>query len=379
MVCLSQSLNGQLFTIKIIYLKIMPEGEPKLNQENSGVEQPKTYKPVEGPQFQAPDTNAEELVDKMFDFDPLRSLTDEEMTLVRQYSLEQATEYLENLKHVKPDTGGGVGGGSRGLSGYGNMEEIVKETFNKNGAKVKILDVGCGQGHMLHELKEKLGDRVETHGLAPADDNLLPVDQFHLLHAEYLPKEFNRKFDVIVSQVALDYSLLPHSALKNISDSLAEGGVARISYDYGREHRQWERTTLAENLKNYLVGNNLDKLTSGGRKLIEEGFIREECKKIFMAQASGGQIENVTQEQWQQKLETSTTDYVIREEARRRIGQLSEAAIEDFAKGALPINEKLVKAWTNAVAELIENPELEVKLFYGYRHPARVEFTRKSR
>ncbi len=359
----------------------MPEGEPKPHTKNDSEvsHKPESFedssrKPVERSQFLEPNANAEELVEKMFNFEPVQPLTEEEMALMRQYSLEQAEGYLSLLK----DGRRGVGGGSRGLYQYGNVEEMIAKAFEEKGTKVKILDVGCGQAHMLHELKEKLGDKVETHGLAPVDDEILPIDQFHLLHAEYLPKEFENKFDVITSQVAIDYSLLPHVALRNIARCLAEDGVARVSYDYGREHREWDETTLASNLKNYLQKNKHDKLSAGGIKLIKEGTVREECKKIFMNQTRREEIQGVSQEQWNKMLEDSTQNAAIRQEAEKKVSAMTDVDFDNFAKGALPINEKLVKAWTNAVAELLEDQELKVRVFYGYKHPARVEFRRKN-
>jgi SAM-dependent methyltransferase len=130
--------------------------------------------------------------------------------------------------------------GTRGLEGYlveGGMGvlEIAKQIRERQGRKIRFLDVGHHTGRVASELKKELGEEVETHTLSPIETAKFPgVDNYHRLFAEFLPKEFRRHFDVIVSVRALEYSLFPDAGIRNIAEALAPGGRAVINWFPGR-------------------------------------------------------------------------------------------------------------------------------------------------
>jgi SAM-dependent methyltransferase len=127
------------------------------------------------------------------------------------------------------------GYGSRGLQEYNmNVLQHARELHARKGKTIRVLDVGSADAQMLHELKEKMGNRVETHALNPFDEPRFEVDYYHMLAAEYMPAEFRGYFDLIVSNRALEYVLFPHHALNNIVQAIAPGGRAEIGWD---DHR----------------------------------------------------------------------------------------------------------------------------------------------
>lgn len=139
---------------------------------------------------------------------------------------------LFNLSTIreKSDTHTSPGiAGSRGLKEYPfDVLKEAREARIRLGRTVRVLDVGSNTAQMLGELKAKMRTAVETHSMGPQDVPRSQVDAHHHLMAEYMPAEFRRRFDLIISNRMLEYSLLPNIALQNISQSLAKGGKAFI-------------------------------------------------------------------------------------------------------------------------------------------------------
>ncbi|MFH1391015.1 MAG: methyltransferase domain-containing protein [Candidatus Diapherotrites archaeon] len=307
-------------------------------------------------------------VGKMFGFAPLTSLTAAESSLLRSYvrmSVQNTTAdhikyasmmlsgqarrsvgfgdesqrmtrqtirklYSEGKRFDKTrirytegriTTGKGLGGyGCRGLEEYSfDILKRAREAYKRKGSRIQVLDVGSMTGKMLAELKSKMGDKVETHALSPDDMPKQRVDAYHMLVAERMPKEFRRRFDVIVSNRTLEYSLFPNIALQNIAQSLAPGGKAYLQWHGGRT--VWARE-LRSRLTEFFARYSKAKPSQGAKQIIKEGAAVDK-----------------------QTLTDAQVDAKIKQ------------GIERYGSGA---RQNL--AWCNEIAKLRKSPQFDVQI-----------------
>jgi SAM-dependent methyltransferase len=116
------------------------------------------------------------------------------------------------------------------------------------GARVRMLEIGCGEGRLLLDVLARFGDRVELHGinavrwavitgergLRATNDRyaVIPADTFrrgpsptiHLADAQDLSKFPVADFDLIVSQVVLAHVAHKDRVLQESARLLAGGG-----------------------------------------------------------------------------------------------------------------------------------------------------------
>ncbi|GEM_PF-2669542 len=96
---------------------------------------------------------------------------------------------------------------------------IIKEK-----GKCRILDLGCGSGRFLAQLKRIFGEKVETHGLSIQNPKNPKIDKMHV--GLFETARFAGKFDIIVSNHSLQYALNTSMAVQNACNSLEKGGEA---------------------------------------------------------------------------------------------------------------------------------------------------------
>jgi SAM-dependent methyltransferase len=219
----------------------------------------------------------------------------------------------------------GVGSGSRGLKEYlkeGGIDvlNLAKSAHRQLGRSVRILDVGSETAKMLSELKEKLGSKVELHALNPVNTpREKGVDAYHMLVAECMPIEFRRKFDLIVSHRAMEYTLFPHLALRNIVEALAPGGRADLHWRGGRTYL---RGKLSRQLSTFFSNYKSSKASTGAKQIIKEGMLLDNP--------------NVTNAQVNEKIKRGLKKYGV--SARQNL------------------------AWCNEIARLRNSPNFNVKI-----------------
>ncbi len=121
--------------------------------------------------------------------------------------------------------------------GYFNSKsefrELLEKIRQKAGvSKLIILDIGCGMGKALQDMKE-LDSNIETHGITmEPEPAMFKADYFHYMVAERMPLEFLGKFHLIVSNMAFRYFLFQNIALMNVVKSMANGGYAEIHFSF---------------------------------------------------------------------------------------------------------------------------------------------------
>jgi SAM-dependent methyltransferase len=95
-----------------------------------------------------------------------------------------------------------------GYGGYrydGRWKPVAQQFIEhyKLGPKARILDVGCGKAHLLHELKQLLPDAevtgfdISRHGLADAPETIRPSLSRHRAQDPY--PWGDRHFDLVIS------------------------------------------------------------------------------------------------------------------------------------------------------------------------------------
>ncbi len=158
--------------------------------------------------------------------------------------------------------------GSRGLTGYGfNVLSFMRKAREEKEGSIRVLDVGAGDAIMLNDLKRSMRHTVETHALTLQPVAQRRTDFLHILTAEHMPKAFEGKFDVIVSNRALEYAVLPHLALRNVALALAPGGRAALQWRPGRYRAS---DALGNRVKSFFTSPQRLKPTPGALELIRE-------------------------------------------------------------------------------------------------------------
>ncbi len=90
---------------------------------------------------------------------------------------------------------------------------------------VEVLDAGTGSGVRPKLLKDLLGDKIWTVGLGLENQNM-PVDENAVRPMEVLPLNWTNRFDVVMSNYALGYTIFPLLAIKDLLRVLKPGKTA---------------------------------------------------------------------------------------------------------------------------------------------------------
>ncbi len=115
------------------------------------------------------------------------------------------------------------------------MSEWIEELIGKRG-KVRVLDIGCGAGRFLNDLKEKFGDDVQAYGVSalrygeygPLEEKGIKIAigdaqaLISLLDKAGLPQE---GYDVVTSVFSMMYFADELATFKQAYNILSEGGM----------------------------------------------------------------------------------------------------------------------------------------------------------
>ena len=174
---------------------------------------------------------------------------------------------------------------------YGNRNLLAGDGYFKSGDEFRkllekirqrsdtkhlvVLDIGCGMGLALQDMKE-LDPDIETHGITMEQEPaMFSADYFHYMVAERMPLEFREKFHLIVSNISFRYFLFQHIALLNVVKALASGGYADISFSYDRipetpESREYFLKQVSDAKSNYQTMEVLIKDTLAKLEVLRE-------------------------------------------------------------------------------------------------------------
>jgi 2-polyprenyl-3-methyl-5-hydroxy-6-metoxy-1,4-benzoquinol methylase len=152
---------------------------------------------------------------------------DERYDLVKQKYSPQVDSYLEKAYKISSVLGGNTTEGEIGEAYANSILKFISETHTANLKGIKVLDIGCGTGYLLHKLKD-LG--CEVYGIEPGQQALIGIEKYGIeIDINFFPpKNFTKKFDFIISTLVLEHISEPEIFLNNIKNCLNENGVVII-------------------------------------------------------------------------------------------------------------------------------------------------------
>lgn len=111
----------------------------------------------------------------------------------------------------------------------------------KSATRVRVLEIGCGEGRLLLDLHDRFGPPLELHGindpgwsvaLDPRHHNLKAKPVIHSADAQDLRSLNAPSFDVIVSQVVVPHIRLKDRVLEESARLLSVGGLFLHDIDH---------------------------------------------------------------------------------------------------------------------------------------------------
>jgi ubiquinone/menaquinone biosynthesis C-methylase UbiE len=137
----------------------------------------------------------------------------------------------------------------------GNIEKIISDRLNKK-KTVKILEIGCGYGRVMVELKKKFGEKIEIIGmnLLPEHGDLKIMTKLIILNEAITKEELetfklpkiiygdagekipfkDKSIDFIYSQIATSYFSDKLHFLEEVARVLTKKGLARITFSFNK-------------------------------------------------------------------------------------------------------------------------------------------------
>lgn len=91
----------------------------------------------------------------------------------------------------------------------------------KDDKRVKVLDMGCGNGNLLKYLKEK-NPKLELYGIDITENKYPGI---HFIKGDILKYNFDMKFDVICNITLIEHLDNPSAFIKRVKDMLSPDGV----------------------------------------------------------------------------------------------------------------------------------------------------------
>ena len=152
---------------------------------------------------------------------------DERYDLVKQKYNSEVDSYLEKAYQISSILGGNTTEGEIGEAYANSILTFISETYPASLKGLKVMDIGCGTGFLLHKLKD-LG--CEVYGIEPGQQALIGTEKYGIeIDINFFPpKNFTKKFDLIISTLVLEHISEPENFLKEIKNCLNGNGVVII-------------------------------------------------------------------------------------------------------------------------------------------------------
>lgn len=112
---------------------------------------------------------------------------------------------------------------------FRSKERLILSYLGKNFSKVKILDIGCGEGKFLENLDQNIFEKKGVE-ISKKASNVCNKKGLVVINNGFLEAEFGKeKYDVITMWHVLEHLKNPIAVFKKINDLLKEGGILLVS------------------------------------------------------------------------------------------------------------------------------------------------------
>jgi SAM-dependent methyltransferase len=125
--------------------------------------------------------------------------------------------YYSYVQRANRSAGGVVG--KLRVSYHGRQLRRAFSAFLRPGEKLRVLDVGCGDGRFLDLIRQAFGDSVETHGIDFDPDAVATIEQ-----ADYA----DNSFDLIYISHVIEHLASPRQFLGISRRLLRDGGAIHV-------------------------------------------------------------------------------------------------------------------------------------------------------
>lgn len=105
---------------------------------------------------------------------------------------------------------------------YNELIGFIDSYFGRR--DIKILDVGCGMGHLLKYLNENAFENL----FGTEIDTSTTLSGIDIFHGDFLAYDAKESFDLIILNNVLEHVLEPEKFLEKCNTMLADGGAVRI-------------------------------------------------------------------------------------------------------------------------------------------------------
>ena len=124
--------------------------------------------------------------------------------------------------------------------------QLISKQKNNSTVKLTVLDLGCGNGSLSHQISqhgyEVVGVEDSASGVLFASQNF-PECNFIQSSIYELPySELEGKFDIVISAEVIEHLLYPRELIRAAKKCLKPGGKLIITTPY---HGYWKNLTLA--------------------------------------------------------------------------------------------------------------------------------------
>ncbi len=197
----------------------------------------------------------------------------------------------------KEDKNGGIiwrRGRAQGLEGakgrIGNITKQIEELLKKK-KKIKVLEIGTGFGRALLELKQKFGERIETHGTNYEKEwNQKLTAQYSLdqgFSREEIPKIYTKidagkklrfksnNFDFVFCQATVQYIIDRALFIEEVNRVLIKGGIAVLELQEYRSDHPKKYQNMFEIRKDNKVISTIKYLNNFGNIKVRKSLGRD--------------------------------------------------------------------------------------------------------
>jgi 2-polyprenyl-3-methyl-5-hydroxy-6-metoxy-1,4-benzoquinol methylase len=157
-------------------------------------------------------------------FLPFNLEFDARYDLVKQSYNQLVDDSLSKAYQISSILGGNTTEDEFGIGYSNSILEFIKSNVPDLSRPLKILDIGCGTGYLLHLLKQE-GHTVQ--GLEPGLQAKIGIEKYQIpIIMDFFPSSsLNEKYDLIISNLVLEHIVEPEKFLGSIKQHLNENGT----------------------------------------------------------------------------------------------------------------------------------------------------------